>query len=414
MPCPAPILPLGEPVDLVALWNLALASNPTLREAEASLEAARGRQVQAGKYPNPQVAYEEEALGTSKGPPGSIRISLSQEIITGKKRKLDVAIATRGVDAAGVALAGQRFTALTALRRAYVEFVGWHDTVVVNDEIVRSLEEAREVIRQQVETARLRPASDLLRIEALLEDAQVSQQRSRVNRAAAWRQLAAEVGVPDLPLPSRLRDLPASPPAWEGEAVVRRVLLRNTDIGQAAVGVERARLEVERARAEVIPNVTVAGGYNRNFAEQEAGALLSLQTRVPIWDRRQGQIREAQARWAQAQATLRAAVMRLSRDTAEAFARYAGSRRQLEALTGQVLPRLRAALKQIQEGYAKGAAQFTFADVLSARQALTDAALRAAQTRRDLWRAVADLQGLMQLDLGEELPAGEGPGTPCS
>ena len=42
-------------------------------------------------------------------------------------------------------------------------------------------------------------------------------------------------------------------------------------------------------------------------------------------------------------------------------------------------------------------------DVLLAEQALNDTRLRLAEARRDLWRAVADLEGLMQLDVGEEL-----------
>ena len=55
--------PAAAPLDVRALWDLALANNPSLREAEAEVEAARGRQVQAGKYPNPGFTYEEESIG---------------------------------------------------------------------------------------------------------------------------------------------------------------------------------------------------------------------------------------------------------------------------------------------------------------------------------------------------------------
>src|SRR5262249_44646717 len=52
--------------------------------------------------------------------------------------------------------------------------------------------------------------------------------------------------------------------------------------------------------------------------------------------------------------------------------------------------------------YQAGAAQTTFADVLSADQALYAARLTLAETRQALWLAISDLQGLMQLDLDEE------------
>jgi cobalt-zinc-cadmium efflux system outer membrane protein len=391
-----------EPLDLPALWRLALANNPLLREARARLAAARGRQIQAAKYPNPQVSYEQEELGTSKAPAGAVRVQLSQEIVTGGKRRLDVAVATCGVDAAALALQGQQFEVLTRLRRAYGEYLGWHYVVLVHREAVRLLEAGRESTRRLVETLKTRPETDLLRLDAVLEEARINLVRSDVSRQAAWRQLAAEVGVPDLSLPAQLRDLADPGSRWNLEDVLGRVLTANTDVKQAAVEVERTRLAVARAQAEAVPNVTVGGGYSRNFPEEEAGAVLSIQTRLPLWDRRQGQILAAQAEAAQAQAALRSAGDRLSRDTAEAFGRYQAARFQLERLNAVVLPKLEQSLKLVQEGYQTGSAQVSFADVLLAQQTLNDMRLRMAQTRRDLWRAVADLQGLMQLGLGEE------------
>jgi cobalt-zinc-cadmium efflux system outer membrane protein len=402
-PCLAPSPPSLEAVDLRSLWNLALAYNPALRESAAGLAVARGRQIQAGKYLNPTLTYEEEDLGTSHGPAGTIRIQLSQELITGGKRRLDIAIATRGTNAAFVALLGQKFDVLTRIRRGFTEYVAWHQTVGVNEEVVKVLEKGRDITRQLVETAKTRPRSDLLRVEALLEEARINLQNSRINRQAAWRQLAADVGLPDLPLPAGIGAYPDLPYAWDADTVTRRVLSVHADIKRAALEVERNRLMLERARAEVVPNVTLGGGFSRNFSENDAGAIVSLQTRLPVWDRRQGEIQSAQASLAQAQMALLGAATRLSRDTAEAFGRYQGARYQLDRLTREVLPRVRESLKLIQDGYAKAAAQYTFADVLSAQQSLNDTEIRVAQTRRDLWRAIADLQGLMQLDLGEDL-----------
>src|SRR5262249_42978426 len=93
-----------EPVGLPELWELALANNPPLREAAARLDEARGRQVQAGKYPNPQAAYEEEDLGTARAAPGNLRFQVTQEIVTGGKRRLAMALGARATDAAGLAL----------------------------------------------------------------------------------------------------------------------------------------------------------------------------------------------------------------------------------------------------------------------------------------------------------------------
>jgi outer membrane protein TolC len=80
-------------------------------------------------------------------------------------------------------------------------------------------------------------------------------------------------------------------------------------------------------------------------------------------------------------------------------------------LTTQVLPRLQQSLESVRKGFQAGSADFTFADVLLAEQSLASTRLSLAEARRALGLAVADLQGLMQLDLGEELAPFAA--TPC-
>jgi cobalt-zinc-cadmium efflux system outer membrane protein len=393
-------------LDLPSLWDLALANNPALRETAAELEAARGRAIQAGKYPNPHFRFDEDTIGEVKGPAGTIRLLVNQEIVTAGKRRLDVAIAERGAEAASLAAQGWKFAVLTRVRRAYYDYLGWLDTVRTDEEVVAALEQALQITRRLVEEAKTRPKTDLLRIEALLEQARINLARDRVNAEAAWQQMGAEVGVPQLSMPS-----PVAIPAWWSEnedrpldrqIVIERVLAAHTDLRQSAMAVERARLGVERARAEAVPNVTLGGGWTRNFPELEAGGVVTLETPIPLWDRKQGLVHEAEARWAQAQATEQMTALRLRRETAEAFARYQSARMQVDRLRAEVLPRLRQNLDLLRKGYQAGANQVAFSDVLLAEESLLTTRVTLAEARRHLWLAVADLQGLMQLDVGEE------------
>jgi cobalt-zinc-cadmium efflux system outer membrane protein len=403
MPCAAPVPPTEGPLDLPALWDLALRYNPSLREAAAEVEAARGRFVQAGKYPNPRFLYTEDVIGSSLAPEGNYSFQVNQEIVTAGKRRLDQAAAARGVDATQAALLGRKFDVLTRLRRAYYDYQGLAGLVRVNEEVIKSLEEGVENTRKLVEQAKTRPRDDLLRLQVLLDQARTSQARNRINLEAAWKQLATEVGVANLPQPVPGEGLPAMVPSWDAESIARRVQSANTELVQTGLEAERAKLEFERARAEAIPNVTVGAGWVREALEQTSGAVISIETPLPVWDRKQGRIHEARAKWEQAEAARRTAANRLSRDTAEAFARYEGARQQEERLRNVVLPRLEETLKLVREGFQVGRAGLTFLDVQDAVRSLSDEKLKLAEVRRELWRAVADLQGLMQLDLQEEL-----------
>src|SRR5262245_53823640 len=176
-PCP-PVLPALPVLDVAAAWDLALVYNPALREAAADVEAARGRLTQAGKYPNPKFIYEQEELGAREAPAGNVRLQVQQEVVTAGKRRLDRAIAGQGVDVAGAGMLTRRFEVLTRIRRAYYEYLAWLDAVQVNDEITAALRQGVAITRRLVEEVKNRPRTDLLRIEALLEEARSRQARN--------------------------------------------------------------------------------------------------------------------------------------------------------------------------------------------------------------------------------------------
>jgi cobalt-zinc-cadmium efflux system outer membrane protein len=396
------VAPAGAGVDLPALWQLALANNPSLREAAADVEEARGEHRQAAKYPNPTFTYAQYALGSSVAPAGSVYLEVNQELVTAGKRRLDVAVAAQSTRIACAALTGRKFEVLTAVRRAYYDYLAANDTIRVQEDNLAALATEVRLTRKLVEETKSLPRADLLRAESMLAHGRILQTRNEIARSAAWRQLAAEVGVPGLPLPAVVTDLPEAAPDWNEEAVLERVLAVHADLREATLEVERARLEWQRARAEAVPNVQVGGGYVRDFVlEGGSGAIVTLGTSLPLWDRQQGAIHAAQARWARAQAALDATANRLRRETAEAFGRYQGARQQADRLGVEVLPGLEESLRQIGRTYEEGKNPEGLVDIQTSAETLNEARLARAEARRSLWEAVADLQGLMQLDVGE-------------
>lgn len=397
-----PAAPVLQRVDLPALWDLALVHNPALREASAELEAARGRQVQAGLYPNPRLLYDQDTVGSRLAPQGNFTAVASQEVVTAGKLRLDRAVAERGTASAAWDLVGRKYEVLTRIRRVWYDYLSLRGLLRLNADTVASLERGLTITRQQVESSGTRPRTDVLRLEALLEEARINQARVQEAAAGAWKELAAEVGVRAWPEPADGALPEEAVPAWDEGRVLPLVLGRNTTLQQVAVAVERAALAMERARAEVVPNVAVGLGYNADNTDQTAGGLVTVETSLPVWNRQQGAIREAEARLAGARAAVRGAELRLTRDTAEAEARYRAARVQVERLESEVLPRLRQSLELLLKAYQAGSAQVSFSDVLMTEQSLNSSRLMLGEARRSLWQAVADLEGLMQLEIGEE------------
>ena len=142
-----PLISPDKPIDLALLWDLTLVNQPRLREASADVDAAHGRLIQAGLYPNPRLIYNGDEIGLAEAPKGNQIAMLSQEIVTGGKLELGQAAAARGLDAAGVALLSRKFEVLDRIRRAYYDYIALGNTLKSYDTVVASLEQGVEITR---------------------------------------------------------------------------------------------------------------------------------------------------------------------------------------------------------------------------------------------------------------------------
>ena len=243
-----------------------------------------------------------------------------------------------------------------------------------------------------------RPVTDLLRLQALLEEMKISQNQAHVNAQWAWKQLAAEVGVSELPFAAMARDLDPAIPDWDANDVMSRVLANHSALREREMEVDGARLAVARARSEAVPNVTVSTGYINDAINQTAGWSVGVGVPLPIWDRKQGEIQSAQARLAHAQAAVQTTSTQLMRQTAEALSRYQAIRQQVEKLDREVLPLLKKSFDLLEKSYQAGG-QVSFSDLLMTEQSYFATRLSLASARHNLWLAIADVQGLLQQGL---------------
>jgi outer membrane protein TolC len=182
--------------DAAAAWGLpgfeqmALARNPTLRQAAAQLEAALSRSFQAGLYPNPTAGYIQEQIGalgestpTSRGvvargkpSPGELVGGfVRQEIITGGKLRLSRAKFAEEANAARWQLEAQKLRVLNGVRIRFFEVLAaerlidiHRELVRLNDDAVRTTEELENVgqanepdlLQARVEARRARRAQE--------------------------------------------------------------------------------------------------------------------------------------------------------------------------------------------------------------------------------------------------------------
>jgi len=400
-PLPPPNVPAGPAaLSLADLLQMTLDRNPRLAQAAFAIDAARGRALQAGLYPNPTVSVTGDELGDRTGPPGIWTAPMvSQEIVVGHKLELSRSAAHREVDQATLALIAERFNRFTAVRQSYFEVLTLQRRLTI-------LETLAQLGKQSVQqTGRLLEAKqvarmDLLQLEVELERYAAEREATRRELPAAFRRLAASVGRAELPVAPLLGSLDSPVPDYDLDQAQRDMIEVHPDMHAARIGVDRARLLVQRARVEAIPNVTVGAGYTRQSQNQSNDWAIGVSVPVPLWNRNQGNVAAAEAQVGYAVQQVTRVENELTERLAIAYAGYASARERAERFHSAILPRARETNKLALEAYKGG--QFEYLRVLEAQRTVAQADLEYNRALGETWRSASEIAGLL---LEESWPA---------
>jgi len=377
-------------IGLGELLRLSLEQNPSLRQAGFEIDAAQGRAVQAGLYPNPTVGVTGEEIGKR----GGIQTFplVSQEVVTGGKRGLSRSVAEREVDQAQLSLLRQHFALFTTVREGYFAVLAIQRRIEVLDELVKlatqTYENAQKLFKQQ-QIAEL----DVLPFQVELDRLRADAEAARREQAAVWGRLASGVGVPDLPLTPLTGSLEAALPDYAFESARAAMLEVHPEIRSAQVGITRAQLTLQRAEVERIPNVTLAAGYSRNFNDRENQATYQVSVPLPVWNRNQGNISAAQAELGRAIQEVTRVQNDLTGRLWTAYGQYAAARQRAERYRTAILPNATKAYRLSQEAFRGG--QFEYLRVLQAQRSAAEANLEYIRALGEAWRAASEIAGLL-------------------
>lgn len=398
----APLVAQAQaPLTLADLERMALERNPTLRQAAAHVDAARGRADQAGLWPNPRLGYVGDEI--SAGPiirGGEHGFAIEQLIPLGGKLRLSRDIFLREAGLAAALAEAQRQRVLTTVRIAYYETLAAARRVEVRGRLVQVTAEAVTVSRQLLNVgAADRP--DLLQAEIEARRAELDLQAARNGWMRAWAELAAAVGDPALaprPLAGSIETLP---PPRDRDETLARLLAGSPELQAARAAVARAEAALARARKEPVPNLVLRGGprYNRELLDPLAlrpvgwEAFADIGFVVPLFDRNQGAIAAATADLARARQELARVELALRADFAAVFEAFSTARERAEAYRADILPRAEEAYRLYLDRFRALAAAYP--QVLVAQRTMFQLADEFVDLARTAWQGAVRLDGFL-------------------
>ena len=409
--------PAEAPLTLRTAAAEALRANPELRAARDAIDAARGRLLQAGLWPNPELglsgssdfAFADEgerelSVGVAQPFPIASRLARARDVA-----RVDVELAVaeaRDFERTLVAEVERSVMSLLALQR----------TVAARERVIEVVRELVRVSARRLEAAQVSEADlNLLEIDlARLEQERRLVELERVTETVRLNRLLYRPPEAPVELAGDVEERVFVP--LLAAELSQAAIDRRPDLAGLRLESERARAEAALARAEAWEDWAVEARFDRTHsAIDDAGLdlrdrdeLLGLAVRVPfpLFNRNQGRIAEALA-------LERRAGSRLASLERAVLAEVESARKRVEELDRvareyreRLVPRSERNVELLGRGYREGLSPIS--DLLQAEQQLADTSLGYVRTLGELRQAEIDLEEaaaaspLLGLDASQE------------
>jgi cobalt-zinc-cadmium efflux system outer membrane protein len=400
--------PDGRPLTLADLQAIGMRHSPALAQAVAAAEAARGAAYQAGLWPNPIVGLQTDTIGTTGGA-GYQGAFVEQLIKTGGKPQVTRAIAAMDLRNAELAVRRTQTDLTHQIRGGYFQVLVAKENVRISRILAQFAERVYETQLGQARRSLVAPYEPMY-LRALLVQSRGNLVQAHNRYVSAWKQLAAVMGVPAMPLTELAGGVAMPVPVYDYEKALAHVVRYHTDVLTAQSTLHQAKLRLQLAKLEPYPDVNLKVMVQRDFTGPpfEVSPSLAVSVPVPVWNRNQGGIRQAQAQLVEMADGPQRARNELTVHLTEAFERYRTNRVLLEYSRNLILPDLVRVYNGVYERYRSGEALLPgvpnplnitapgFNDVVVAQTNLAAAVAAYVTNLGAMWQAAVDVADLLQ------------------
>ncbi len=390
LPEPEPLAEAGL-LTLEQLEAAALENNPTLRQAGLLVRQAEGNWQQVGLYPNPVAGYQSEEIN-DEGTAGKQGVYLSQTIVTADKLEWNQAAASWSVEQTRLQADAQRWAVINSVRSQFYELLAAQRTIEVAEdlhEIVRKGLQSAEELKKAGQV----PQTDVLQAKLELNAVDVLLQSARHQARGARRELAALIGLHELPGTSVQGQLDRETSSLDYEAEWSRLQGSSPILQFAHAQIEEAKAQLHREQVQPIPDMQLQANALNDFATDNAVFGLQVGVMLPVHNKNQGNIAAAYATYHAACENVQRLELTLRQQLAQAVQQYEVARTQVELYRDEILPTAQEALDLTTRGYQSG--EIGFLRVLTVRRAYVENQIGLINALRELNAATVQVEGLL-------------------
>jgi len=401
----------GPLVTLEQVEKMATETNPTLRQAEAEIRAAKARQQQAGLYPNPTVGYTgDEIRGGSVGG-GKQGFFVQQTIVTAGKLGKSRQVFGAEAKLAEIEAQEQRTRVTTAVKMAFLRVLAAQEWLEARRDLAKIAEDSAQTQRELMNTGQA-DESEVLQAEVEAQRMRMAARMQENTLREEWRSLAAVIGQPSLPVATVSGDLEHGWPELNEEEAVETIAKQSPAVEIAQMATGRAQAVLARAQREPIPDLLLRAGMEYNhetlgsvpFAKGWEG-IAEASVEIPIFNRSQGNIGAARADLDRSELEKTRIGLTLRERAATVVDEYANAKLMAVEYRDEILPHAKKAYSLLVDKYGKMLASYP--RVLESQRKLYELQIEYIAALEGVWTNGLALQGYLLTD-GLEAPSRPG------
>lgn len=380
-------------ITLPQALSLALMHNPELAVYSWEIRNSEAKVLQSGLIPNPELGFEAEGIGEHSADASLTpidTIQLSQVIELGDKRAKRFQLARTEHSLAGWDYETKRLEVLAETGQEFIDVLTQQERLKLIQDLTDLADRVLTAVTQQVAAGKVSPLEEIKAMAGLaaikIEREQVKSGlvSSRKRLAALWGANSADYERVD----GRLDNL-AEPATWEQ---VSALVERNPDIARWTAETAKRQAALKLEEANKIVDVTLSGAVQSVRVDNDTAFILGITVPIPLFNRNQGNILEAQNKLLAAEDERKAAQIKINTLLAEAHQALSFSFDQARALKAEVLPAAQMVYEATQEGYRQG--KFDLLYVLDAQRTFFDAKRQYNEALSAYHKALVDIERL--------------------
>lgn len=386
--------------------RLTLQRNPELASFDKEMRALEGVTLQAGLLRNPQLSVNVDNAGNMGAGNGQraikqnveqqdLIIHISQLIELGGKRAARVNAASLGQALAGKDFETKRLELVARVANVFTEVLAGQEQLRLAEESQRLAQQVVDTVKRRVQAGKVPPIEET-KVGVAFSTTRIALGQAQRELAAARKRLALLWGDTTPEFGQVLGAL-ESMVVLPGLASLTERVLSNPTADRARKGIEhrKALLEVEQSRR--IPDITLAGGMIKHWESGGTTAIVGISMPLQLFDRNQGNLREAYQRLDKAQDEQAATDLRLKAELVQAYESLAAAENEISILRGEILPAARSAFEVTNKGYELG--KFGFLEVLDAQRTLFQNQVLYVRALANYYRLVNEIERLIAAPL---------------